>query len=194
MMQLFLFILLAVVFLASIYLFVRPRPRVEGSALDIVRARQDLSALQGGLLPAEIVERIFTRTDYEYVASESAKEVRELFLAERKRLALLWAGHLLQRIRNLQQFHLGSARFYSRLRLRTEIRLASEFFTLLCVCRALQATIYLRGPYAAPRMVARVAAAAASVCATSEEVMNFLKPAQVAGGLAKDSARKLSAM
>jgi hypothetical protein len=194
MMQLFLFVLLAVVFLASIYVFLRPRPRVEGSALDILRARQDLNALQSGLLPAEIVERIFTRVDYEFLLSESTEEVQELFLTERKRLALLWAGHLLQRIRNLQQFHLGSARFYSRLRLRTEIRLASEFFTLLWVCRALQATIYLRGPYAAPRLVGRVAAAAASVCATSEEVMNFLKPAQVRGGLPKDSARKFSAM
>lgn len=194
MMQLFLFVLLAVIFLASIYLFLRPRPQVEGSALDMVRARQNLTALQSGLLPAEIVERIFTTTDYEFLVSESTKEVQELFFAERKRLALLWAGHLLQHIRSLQQFHLGSARFYSRLSLRTEIRLASEFFTLLLVCRALQATIYLRGPYAAPRMVGRVAAAAASVCATSEEVMNFLKPAQVGGGLAKDPARKLSVM
>ncbi|HWF37410.1 MAG TPA: hypothetical protein VG322_02760 [Candidatus Acidoferrales bacterium] len=193
MMELFLFVIFAVVFLASIYLFVRPRARVEGSALDVLRAREDLSVLQSGLLPAEIVERIFAKADYEFLLAESTKEVQELFLAERKRLALLWAGYLLQRIRNLQQFHLGSARFYSRLRLGTEIRLASEFFSLLWFCRALQFVIYLRGPYAAPRMAGRVAAAAATVCATSEEVMNFLKPAQ-AGGLAKESARKLSVM
>ena len=193
MIQVILFLVLGAGFLLFLYLFVRRGSRVEGSAGAVIKARQDLNALQGGLLPAEIVERIFTKADFAYVAGECGTEVQELFLAERKRIALLWAEHLLRRVRDLQEFHLGSARFYSRLSLRTEARLAFQFVTLLCICRTLQATIYLRGPYATPRMVGRVAKAAASVCATSEEVMSFLRAGQ-AGSLAKGSARNLSAM
>lgn len=192
MMELFAILTLAVFFLASIYLFARSRPQVEGSAQALLKARQDLNVLQSGLLPAAVVERIFTRAELEYVARE-AIEVQELFLAERKRIALQWTGHLLKRIQDLKQFHLGSARLYSELRVTTEIRLAFEFLTLLAICRALQVTIYLRGPYAAPGMVGRVATAAASLCVTSEEVMNFLKPNQL-GTLGKERARKLSAM
>lgn len=189
MTELLLFLILGGAFLFFIYSFATSRPRVAGSAEDLLKARQDLDSLQSGLLPAEVVERIFTRTELEYVVRQ-ADEVQPLFLAERKRLALLWAGHLLKRIQDLRKFHLGSARLYSRLRLTTEIRLAFEFFTLLSVCRALQLAIYLRGPYAAPQMVGRVSAAAASLCVTSEEIMNFLKPNQ----LGKEPARKLSAM
>jgi hypothetical protein len=185
--------LLGAGFLASLYVFSRRDSRVEGSAVAVFKARQDLNALQGGLLPAEIVQRIFTKADFAYVAGEGRSELQKLFLAERKRIALLWAEHLLARVRNLREFHLGSARFYSRLSLRTEMRLAFQLVTLLWICRALQATIYLRGPYAAPNMVGRVAAAAASVCATSEEVMSFLRAGQT-GSLGDESTRNLSAM
>jgi hypothetical protein len=153
-----------------------------------VRARSALGVLQDRLLPAELVGRIFTKADLHYVTEQSTATVKDLFVEERKRIALLWLKQILTQIRNLQEFHLGSARFYSRLSPRTEMRLAFEFLTLLCVCRVLQVALYLRGPYAAPRMVARVAAAAASVCATSEKSMGFLNPGQISA-LAEDSAR-----
>jgi hypothetical protein len=80
---------------------------------------------------------------------------------------------------SLRQFHSGSARFYAQLNSRAEIRLAVEFVALQSACRALQFMLYLRGPYAAPRMVEATAVAAATVCGISEKSLAFLKPTQL---------------
>ena len=178
--------------LASLYLLAR-HPRIEGEAESLVRARTALNALQSSLLPPETVDRLFARSDFEYVAGTGSEEVRRVFIDERKRVALLWVSQVLQQIRGVKAFHLGAARFYSRLSLRTEMRLAVDFFALLCICRMLQLALYLRGPYAAPRMVGRVAGAATTVCATSEEAMDFLNRVKI-DGLAGESARNTTAL
>jgi hypothetical protein len=189
--QLILFVTLGAGFLFSLYLFARRGSHVEGSAQDVFKARQALMALQSGLLPPEMVERIFAKSDYEYVMAGSDHSIRELFLAERRKIALLWVNQIRQQVLNLRQFHLGSARFYSRLSMRTETKLGFEFFTLLCICRTLQIALYLRGPYAAPRMVGRATAAAARVCDISQKSMSFVKAAQL-DALGDDSVHKLS--
>jgi hypothetical protein len=189
--QLILFLSLGAGFLVSLYLFARRGSRVEGSAQDVLKAWQALTALQSGLLPPEIAERIFSTDDYEYLIRGEACCLGELFLNERRRIALLWVAQVRQQILSLRHFHLKSARFYSALSVRTEMRLAFEFLTLLCVCRWLQIALYLGGPYAAPRMAGRAAAAAARVCEVSEKSMSFLKatPIDTLGG---DSVNKLS--
>lgn len=191
MIQLILFLILGAGFLLSLYLFARRGSRVEGSAEDVLKARQALTVLQSGLLPPEIAKRIFSTGDYEYVTGGAASCLREVFLKERRQIALLWVAQVRQQILSLQQFHLKSARFYSTLSVRTETRLAFEFLTLLCVCRWLQIALYLRGPYAAPQMVGRAAAAASRVCEISEKSMSFLKPTPVET-LDGDSMHKLS--
>jgi hypothetical protein len=192
MFSLLLSFLVGIGVLASLYLLGR-RPRVEGGAETLIRARTALDALQGSLLPPETVDRLFARSDYEYVAGTGSEEVRKVFIDERKRVALLWVSQVLQQIRGVKAFHLGAARFYSRLSLRTELRVAADFFVLLAACRMLQAAIYLRGPYAAPRMVGRVAGVATTVCATSEEAMNFMKPVKIER-LTGESARNTTAL
>jgi hypothetical protein len=192
MMQLLVSLLIGICVFASLYLLSR-RPSAEGGAESLVRARSALELLQGNLLPAEMVERIFTKADLDYVTEGTTPGVRKLFVEERKRIALLWVNQIAKQIRSLQEFHLGSARFYSRLSAGTEMRLAFEFFTLLCFCRALRLALYLRGPYAAPRMVGRVAAVANSVCATSEQAMSFLNPAKL-DRLARNSTRNVTAL
>ncbi len=192
MMQLLISLIIGVAVLVSLY-FLGRHPSVEGGAESLVRARTALSVLQGSLLPAESVGRLFLKADYDYVTRKSTNEVRNLFIEERRRIALLWVKQIMKQLRGLKEFHLGSARFYARLSPRTELRLAFEFFALLCVCRALQIALYLRGPYAAPRMVGRAAAGAARVCEISEKAMGFLNPTQI-DALAQKSARNLTAL
>ena len=192
-MQLVLFLLLGSALLFFLYALTRKTHGVEGGAQAVFRARQALTTLQAGLLPAEILERIFARGDYEYVMRVGNRSLDQLFLQERRKIALCWVVQIRTQILSLRQFHLNSARVYSRLSPRTEMRLAFDFFWLLCMCRALQWTVYLRGPYAAPRMVERAAAAAARVCAVSERAMSFLNPAQI-DSLGERSTRKMTAM
>lgn len=176
MTQLISFIAIALglgVSLASLAL----RKRVEGGSDAMVRAKQALSSLQAGLLPAEMVARIFDRTDLLYVESQSSEDIREMFMSERKLVVLSWIRRVRQEVNDLRSFHLGSARFYAGLSLTTEISLGFDFAILLLACRALQVSVYLGGPYAAPRMVASTAAIANRVCAISERSLAFLTPA-----------------
>ncbi len=177
MIQLISFLVIGALLLVSLYSFARSSNRAEGGSGAMVQAKHALNALQAGLLPPELVGRIFSREDLEYVESETSEEIRELFMEERKKVALFWVSRVRKQVLSLKRFHLGSARFYARLSLRTELALAVDFATLLFACRALQVFLYLRGPYAAPGIVGSTAATAARVCKVSEKSLSFLTPA-----------------
>jgi hypothetical protein len=150
------------------------RGRAEGGAETLVSARQALFTLQTELLPAGLVGRIFAKDDLDFVDSEGSRQIRALFLKERQRIALLWVGRVRDQIRLLRSLHLGSARFYARLDLKTELALAADFGLLLVSCRALQLAFVVGGPYATPSMVGTVADAAARVCDISKQSLAFL--------------------
>ncbi|MGD1210212.1 MAG: hypothetical protein ABR973_02490 [Candidatus Acidiferrales bacterium] len=178
MIQLIFFLLVGALLLSSLFFLARRGSRAEGNARVLVEARQALNALQVGLLPRELVARIFANDDREYVASAAPGPLYELFLNERKKVALSWVNQVHTQVLSLKRFHLGAARFYTRLSLRTEIELAWHFAALLIACRAVQLVVYLGGPFAAPRMVGTTATVAAKVCEISEKSLAFLNPVQ----------------
>ena len=178
MMQLLLFLLIGFGFLVFLWAFVGRKTAVEGSARTLLEARHALSALQEGLLPATTQDRIFSKSDYEYVYAMNDPRLEELFLnRSRKEIALLWIRQVHEQILCLRQFHLGAARLYARVNMATELRLAAEFLSLLIACRGMQVAIYFQGPYAAPKMASRLATAADAACAASEAAVALLKPA-----------------
>lgn len=181
-MQLISFLLIGALLLVSLYFFARRGQRAEGGSGALVQARQALNTLQAGLLPSELVGRIFSRDDLDYIDSQAPKDVRELFLEERTRIALFWVSGVRKQVLSLRRFHLGSARFYARLSPATELSLAWDFAALLIECRMLQIFLYARGPYAVPRMVGSTTATAARVCKVSEQSLAFLTPAYATAG------------
>jgi len=188
MILLVLYLLLGAALFASLLVMaLRRRGRAPGSAEAIAGAQQALYTLQSSLLAPELVERIFSREDLEFVAAEAPRPVHKLFLSERKRLALAWAHQVRAAMVRLRRFYLGKARQYARLDFRTEVELAFTFTLLLFACRALELLLHLRGPYAAPRIVRATATAAARICDISEKALAFLNPpalAMVEGGTA----------
>lgn len=174
MIQLILFLSIGALLFLSLIFLVWRSPRAEDSSAALVEARQALVALQTGLLPMELIGRIFAREDLEYVRSQATGQVCKVFLSERKSVALAWAAQVRKQVLNLMRFHLGSARFYARLSFRTELALAVQFAGLLLACRALQMVLYVGGPYAAPRIVGATAATAVQVCRISERSLAFL--------------------
>lgn len=179
MIQLIFFLSIGALLFSSLFFLARRNPRPEGGSTALVEARQALSALQSGLLPRELVRRMFAQEDLEFVRSEAPKPVQALFLEERKRIALLWIDQVRAQIRSLRRFHRGSARFYARLNPRLEMELALWFAGLMCACRILHIVVYVGGPYAAPRMVGAMANAAARACKISEQSLAFLNAAQL---------------
>jgi len=187
MIQLILYFGVAALLFWSLFFLVHRTPRAEGGSGPLVEARQALQSLRSGLLPPELVARIFARADLEYVLSEVPENVCALFIEERRKIALSWVNQVRRQILCLRRFYLGSARSYARLSFRTEMGLAMDFMALLFTCRALQVVLYLRGPFAVPGMVETTAAVAARVCKVSEESLAFLTPAKV-GALSDRSA------
>lgn len=177
MIGLFLYLALGVGLLVFLWALARRQGApVEGCGLQFVEARQALRTLQFGLLPENLIARIFDPEDFRYVTAASPEEIGKLFLEERSRISLMWVRRVRSEIRNLMHFHLAYSRLHAKLRLLTEIRLALDFALLLLACRALRILLYLRGPYGARAMVRVLTAAAGRVCAASEKSLAFLNP------------------
>ena len=169
------FFLLGVVFLALLYFFaLRKNVRPEGGAEALLEARHALNSLQTDLLPAALVERIFARDDLDFVSATCSQETRELLLRERRRIAGCWIAQVRAKVLSLQRFYSGRSRSYAQLDFRTELSLGFGFASLLIACRVLEAVFYVRGPYTAPKIVARTIGAAADLCATSAQSLGFL--------------------
>lgn len=179
MISLIFFLFIGLLLFSSLFFLARRNPRPEGSSTAIVEARHALAALQNGLLPADLINRLFAQEDWNYVRSEAPRSVQELFMDERKDVALLWLEQVCRQIRSLRRFHRGAARHYARLNPRTELQLAMSFAGLTAACRALQVLVYVGGPYMAPHMVGAVANAASRACQISEESISFLNAAWV---------------
>ncbi len=187
MISLIFFLTIGVLLFSSLFFLARRNPRPEGSSAALVEAQQALMTLQAGLLPVGLVKRVFAREDWDYVRLETTHSIHELFMDERKAVALLWLGQVRAQIGNLGRFHRGAARHYAKLNPRLELKVALSFAGLTAACRALQVLVYLGGPYAAPRMVEAVANAAAEVCKISEQSIGFLNAARL-GVLAVQSS------
>jgi hypothetical protein len=175
-------------FLLLLLAMVRRPSRPEGSANALLGARHALRALQVSVLPAEVVERFLARDDLNYVLAAAPVSIQQLFLQERKRIVLAWITQVRQQITNLQDFHFGHSRHFVHMSLTTEIGLAWEFAVLRMECRALYLLVVLRGPYGAPLIAGKMAAAAARLCSISEESLAFLAPAE-GRAIPDDSAR-----
>jgi hypothetical protein len=174
MIALIFFILIALVLLFLLGMFLARPKRSEGGAQAVLEARNALQSLQDGLLPSEMVARIFSSEDLEFVNEVGAASVWELFLGLRKSIALNWVRQVRWQVIRLKEFHFGRSRHYARLDLSTEISLAFSFLVLLAECRALQLIINSAGPYAAPRLLGWTASRAGKVCDVSEKSLGFL--------------------
>jgi hypothetical protein len=165
----------AVCLFILMYALARPhRAPVEGIAHQFVEARGSLQTLQQGLLPPDLLNRIFDRHDLDYISGLATPHIRQLFLSQRKSISLLWVRRVRSEILNLMHFHRTHSRFHTEISILTEIRLAVDFAGLLIVCRILEIVFSWRGPYAAPRMVQAVASAASRLCTASEKSLAFL--------------------
>jgi hypothetical protein len=192
MVQLILFLVLGAGFLILLYLFAgRKDTRSEGGAEALLGARQALDCLQTGLLPHELITRIFAREDLHFIASTRSAGIADLFARERKRVALRWVAQIRKQVLSLKEFHSGQSRRYAQLAARTEIALALDFARLLIVCRILEVVFYVCGPYAAPKVVERVVGAAGKVCDVSEKCLAFLSPGE-AGRLRGSAGNKVA--
>jgi hypothetical protein len=147
-----------------------------GSAGDLVTAKRTLESLQLGLLPPELVERVFGQRDLAYVETMGSRDIRDLFLSERKRLAVTWIRRVRRQIRELKDFHVSRSRMFTHMSWRKEFSLAIDFAGLEVRCGVLHFLLQWRGAYAAPDFARRTAAAAERTCSILDQSLAFLTP------------------
>jgi hypothetical protein len=96
--------------------------------------------------PEGFASRIFSRADWEFVRGLNAGRIERLFKRERKRVALVWVRQTSAMIRNVMREHAGAARQSHNLEFATEVRIQSQFLTLMAVCGILSVAIQIAGP------------------------------------------------
>ena len=101
----------------------------------------------------DIADRIFGREDWDFVVSQSSKELRRLFLFERKQIALCWLSAIRNRARAAMRFHLSHARRSRELVALVELRLALDYFSIRLKCELIAFLLLVRGPVALRWMV-----------------------------------------
>ena len=177
MTQLIIFLGVVVGLVVLLLVAMRRQPaRAAGSAGELVTAKKTLESLQSGLLPPEHVEQVFGRRDLAYVEKMGSKDIRDLFLSERKRLALMWIRLVRRQVRALKEFHISRSRVFTQMSWWKEFSLALDFASLEIRCGILQILMQWRGAYAAPDFARRTAAAAGRVCSTLDQSLAFLTP------------------
>ena len=177
MTQFVIFLSVVVGLLVLLLVAMRRQPaRAAGSAGELVTAKKTLESLQSGLLPPELVEQVFGQRDLAYVETTRSKDIRDLFLSERKRLALTWIRMVRRQVRALKEFHVSRSRMFTQMSWWKEFSLALDFASLEIRCTILQILMQWRGAYAAPDFARRTAVAAGRVCSTLDQSLAFLTP------------------
>ncbi|MFY9753931.1 MAG: hypothetical protein WAJ92_14910 [Candidatus Acidiferrales bacterium] len=186
MIALLFFVGVGVLLLVGLYFLLRGHPagsaRPGDSALAVVEARNALETLQDSLLAPELISRIFAKEDCDFVTEAAPGQIREMFLRERRRIALLWIVRVRRQIASLLRLHRSEARFHAQLNFAKEVALLADFGVLLLSCRTLQLSIFLRGPYGARPLAGKTVLAAARLCDVTGRSLDFLNAASSGPG------------
>jgi len=96
--------------------------------------------------PEEFVNRVFSRSDWEFVRGLKASGVEGLFERERKRVAQVWVRQTSAMVRKVMHEHAQAARQSKNLEFSTEINIFGQFLMLMGVCGILSTAIQIAGP------------------------------------------------
>jgi hypothetical protein len=125
------------------------------------------TVLQTGNSPRELAQRIFSETDWHYVAQEAAP-IKRLFIQERRSLALQWLRFIRQQAEQVIYCHRAYTPEHPR-RSIDRLRLFGNYLLLLSLC----ALLYLGIQWGNPIHSARLADWAVAIV---ERFSQFIPP------------------
>ena len=96
--------------------------------------------------PSEIVARIFSSEDWEFVAETKSLQLEKLFRRERKLVALAWVHQTSMAIRRIMREHTQATRQSRDLHIATETKVVLLYAQLMFLCGALFLAIQSAGP------------------------------------------------
>jgi hypothetical protein len=149
-----------------------------------------LTALELNLPSQVLADRIFSQKDLELVMREAPSRARA-FRKDRTRIAILWLDDTRLCVARLFQFYRITVRGNADLDFWTELRVAGNYLTFLTVVIGLRWLVFLRGPFYAQGLVARLFRVTDGVSAAVERTLAILDPLTM-GRIRADWARRAS--
>jgi hypothetical protein len=96
--------------------------------------------------PAEMLQHVFSSSDWHFVRSVESLYVRKLFLRERKAVALKWVAETAAALNIVMREHALAARQSTNLNPVTELTLFARYLSLLLLCGLMSIAIRIAGP------------------------------------------------
>lgn len=131
--------------------------------------------------PQQLADRLFGSEDWEFIAKQESRRVKQLFLQQRTALALSWLRGARANATQLIRVHSATARKNSGLQPLVELRVIADYFIFQMLCQAIALVISLHGPVAMRRLVGY----ADVLSARLREVITKMLPAELAYGNSK---------
>lgn len=100
------------------------------------------------LQPAELVLRIFSPKDREFIELTHSPRLQRLYQEERRKVALHWVRRTSREVSRIMRHHRLSARYSHNVNVAAETKLFCQYLELRFLCGALVFLIQLLGPHA----------------------------------------------
>ncbi|HTZ34017.1 MAG TPA: hypothetical protein VMH31_16270 [Methylomirabilota bacterium] len=103
---------------------------------------------QAGEDPGVCIRRIFSSEDQKFVERQGLPRLREIYRAERTRVALFWVRSVSAEVAEIMREHRVAAGTRQNLRVRRELLLILQYVEFRVVCGLLAFSIRVFGPHA----------------------------------------------
>jgi hypothetical protein len=141
-----------------------------------------LRALESVFIETAIIKRIFSADDAEFIERSASPVGRQLFLRERKTLALHWFRKTRKQVARLMDLHLRLASYTYDPNPGFELRLTAKYFTFVVVSNIVLLLLWLLGPFKATRTISYVIRTAGSFCTTFSFRLERVNPTHLSSG------------
>jgi len=101
----------------------------------------------------EQLDRIFGFEDWDFIRNSTSNRVQQLFLKERKAIALSWLSQLRMQARAGMDLHVARVRASEELEPLSELRLAIDYYAFLAKSGFIAVIVLIGGPMALRGMV-----------------------------------------
>lgn len=98
--------------------------------------------------PPDVLERIFSPKDFEFILTLKSPRITEIFRRERKIIAILWVKRTSDVVRQIMRRHALNVRSSEDLRVAAEAYFLLRYTALLLICGTLIVLIQTAGPLA----------------------------------------------
>ena len=102
------------------------------------------------------IQRIFSRDDQKFVDRLGSEKLRQIYRAERTRVALFWVRSISNDVRRIMREHRQAAATKQNLQVRRELGLVLQYVEFHILCDVLVFSIRVFGPHALGEMAMRL--------------------------------------